>query len=194
MLQVACSRDGLVLDAFAGSGTTGHAVLAQNASDGGQRRFILAEMDAGIAQDITAERIRRVIEGYDYRDQRGGAHHEPGIGGGFRYCTLGETLFDQAGAIREHVTYEELARHVYFVETGAPLPAEGILDAPLLGIHNGTAVYLVTSGVLTYRRLSELPAHHGPATIYAPGCNINEQRLAEIGTTFKQIPYEIRVG
>ncbi|RMH45198.1 MAG: site-specific DNA-methyltransferase, partial [Gammaproteobacteria bacterium] len=63
ILQIATDKDSLVLDSFAGSGSTGHAVLKQNAEDGGNRRFILVEMDENIAANVTAERVRRVIEG-----------------------------------------------------------------------------------------------------------------------------------
>ncbi len=72
--------DALVVDTFAGSGTTGHAVLSLNHDDGGQRRFILIEMEPHIARDITTERIRRVANGYV------NARGQPvqGLGGGFR--------------------------------------------------------------------------------------------------------------
>ena len=109
ILQIATDKDSLVLDAFAGSGTTGHAVLQLNKEDGGNRRFILIEMKPELCRDITAERLRRVIEGQPHpptpspddkeqgrRQERGsglGGRGSP-LGGGFRYCTLGETLFD----------------------------------------------------------------------------------------------------
>jgi hypothetical protein len=64
ILQIATDKDSLILDSFAGSGTTGHAVLKQNAADGGNRRFILVEMDDNIARNVTAERIKRVASGY----------------------------------------------------------------------------------------------------------------------------------
>ena len=64
ILQIATDKDGLILDSFAGSGTTGHAVLKQNAEDGGTRKFILVEMDAGIAKNVTSERVKRVSHGY----------------------------------------------------------------------------------------------------------------------------------
>ena len=57
-------KDSLILDSFAGSGTTAHAVLKQNAADGGNRRFILVEMDKDIAGTVTAERVRRAAQGY----------------------------------------------------------------------------------------------------------------------------------
>src|SRR5690606_10799665 len=64
ILQIASDKDSIILDSFAGSGTTGHAVLKQNVEDGGERKFILVEMEPKIAGDITAERVRRVASGY----------------------------------------------------------------------------------------------------------------------------------
>lgn len=74
-------RDSVVLDSFAGSGTTAHAVLRLNRADGGRRRFVLVELEPAIARGVTAERVRRVCEGH------AGAE---GLGGGFRFCELGE--------------------------------------------------------------------------------------------------------
>ena len=63
-------------DSFGGSGTTAHAVLALNAKDGGTRRFILCEMEA-YADTLTAERVRRVIRGYDYTGTQETELHPP---------------------------------------------------------------------------------------------------------------------
>ena len=65
IITVAADKDAIILDSFAGSGTTAHAVLALNKQDGGNRRFILVECE-DYADNITAERIRRVINGYKY--------------------------------------------------------------------------------------------------------------------------------
>ena len=121
ILQIATNPGDLVLDSFAGSGTTGHAVLQMNAQDGGNRRFILVEMVPDIARKIAAERLRRVIQGYTRTDSRGKEHAIAGLGGGFRYCTLDEPLFDARGRVRWGVTFGELARHIFFTETGHPL-------------------------------------------------------------------------
>lgn len=77
-------RHAIVLDCFAGSGTTAHAVLELNAADGGQRRCLLVEMDARIARQVTAPRWRQVIAGH--RDAQG--RPVAGVGGGFDYCQL----------------------------------------------------------------------------------------------------------
>ena len=65
ILEIATNKDSLILDSYAGSGTTGHAVVALNAKDGGSRRFILCETE-DYTDTLTAERVRRVISGYDY--------------------------------------------------------------------------------------------------------------------------------
>lgn len=214
IIQIATDSNDLVLDSFAGSGTTGHAVLQTNKEDGGNRRFILVEMDSTIAQNITSERLKRVAQGYTYKDQKGNKKNEKGLGGGFRYCELGVTLFDADGQIREEVKYNDLAGHVYFVETGRPISppfpkgkgaktSKGKSRFPLLGIHNDTAVYLLYNGILKDKRanggnvltraiLQSLPKHDGAKIIYGTGCLLSEEKLRELGITFRQIPYEVK--
>jgi adenine-specific DNA-methyltransferase len=199
ILQIATDKDSLILDSFAGSGTTGHAVLKQNAEDGGKRRSILVEMDENIAQNITAERVRRVSQGYE--NAKG--ERVPGLGSGFRFSKLGKTLFDEAGAIREDVKFRELAEFVYFHHTGSPMP-KGWKTSPLLGVVDGRAIYLLYNGILADRSvdggnvltapiLAALPPHTGPKTIYATSCRIGPNRLMKEGIQFKQTPYALRV-
>ena len=191
----------IVMDVFGGSGTTGDAVLRLNSLDDQNRRFVLVEMKPKIAQEITRERVKRVAEGYT--NAKGEA--VPGLGGGFRYVRLGEELFDEHGRINEAgVRFADLARHVYFSETGEPLPKERIsAKTPLLGVHHGRAVYLLYNGilkdksvdggnVLTTATLEHLPAHDGPKVVYAAGCRFSKARLEREGITFKQTPYAIR--
>lgn len=66
IIEIAASDDALVLDSFAGSATTAHAVLEANRKDSGSRRFILVEME-DYADRLTAERVRRAIKGYDFK-------------------------------------------------------------------------------------------------------------------------------
>jgi adenine-specific DNA-methyltransferase len=200
-IQMATDRDSVILDSFGGSGTLAHAVLRQNAEDGGMRRFVLVEMESKIADEITRERVKRVAEGYT--NAKGEA--VPGLGGGFRYVRLGEELFDEHGRINEAgVRFADLARHVYFSETGEPLPKERIsAKTPLLGVHHGRAVYLLYNGilkdksvdggnVLTTATLEHLPAHDGPKVVYAAGCRFSKARLEREAIAFKQTPYAIR--
>lgn len=205
LVRAATRGDDIVLDSFAGSGTTGHAVLDLNREDAGRRRFLLVEREPDIAREITAERLRRVVQGYSYLGNRGNAATVEGLGGGFRFCELGPSLLDQDGAIREEVTFAELARHVFFTETGVPLARRPDRTSPLVGVHNGTAVYLLYNEMLGGRRrdggnvltsalLAELPPHDGPKVIYAESCRLGESRLRRENIVFKQTPYDVRVG
>jgi site-specific DNA-methyltransferase (adenine-specific)/adenine-specific DNA-methyltransferase len=199
ILQIATDKDSLVLDSFAGSGTTGHAVLKQNTEDGGNRRFILVEMDEGIAQNVTAERVRRVALGYTNAKGQAVA----GLGGGFQFCRLcPEPLFDADGQIRGDVTFAQLAEFVWFVETGTGF--SGTADSPLLGIFEGRAIYLLYNGilkdksadggnVLTSAVFEALPPFAGPKVIYAAACRLGNARLAREGIIFKQTPYALEM-
>ena len=199
-IELSTSKNDLILDSFAGSGTTAHAVLKQNAEDGGNRRCILVEMDPNIARKVTAERVRRVAQGYT--NAKG--ETVPGLGGGFRYATLGKPLFGANGHINPEVNFAELARFVWFMETGTPLASKKPIS-PLLGVHEGRAVYLLYNGilkdksagggnVLTSPLLAELPAHDGPKTIYGTRCLIKPERLRALRIAFRQLPYELKVA
>lgn len=202
VLEIGADKNSLVLDSFAGSGTLGHAVLAANAEDGGNRQFILVEMDEKIARAVTHQRLKKVVEGYT---SLAGGDVVPGLGGGFRFCEIGQPLFDENGGIREEVSYADLAQHTYFSETGLPLSNGTSGKSPLLGVHGGEAIYLLYNGVLGDRRpdggnvltsavLSQLPPHDGPKVIYGEGCRLGAARLERERITFKQIPYDVRTG
>ena len=203
ILQIATSPGDLVLDSFAGSGTTGHAVLKLNRATADQepRRFILVEMEAKIAREITAERVRRVAEGYE--NAKG--EQVEGLGGGFRYCELGEPLFDESGKIRDTVSFADLARHVYFTETGEPLPRGRVTKSPFLGECRGVGIYLLYNGilddtsaqggtVLTRAVLAKLPKFEGQKVIYCAGCLLGKDRLQAERILIRQTPYEIKVS
>jgi site-specific DNA-methyltransferase (adenine-specific)/adenine-specific DNA-methyltransferase len=197
LLKMASDKDSIILDSFAGSGTTAHAVLKQNSEDGGNRKFILVEMEPHIARDITAERVRRVAGGYT--NAKG--EQVEGLGGGFQYCRLSqEPLFDATGAVREDVTFAQLAEFVWFAETGTGF--SGKAKSPLLGVHEGVAVYLLYNGILKDRSvdggnvltapvLALLPPHAGPKVIYAAANRLGAPRLQRERIVFKQTPYAL---
>jgi hypothetical protein len=81
-------------------------------------------------------------------DARNEERRVEGLGGGFRYCGLGEPLFDESGKIRGTVRFSDLAAHVFFTETGTPIPTRATGKNPLLGEHNGKAIYLLFNGVM----------------------------------------------
>lgn len=203
VLEIGSSPGDLVLDSFAGSGTTGHAVLKLNCIEANKasRHFILVEMESKIAHEVTAERVRRVAEGYT--NAKG--EKVEGLGGGFRYCELGEPLSDEHGKIRESVRFADLARHVYFTETGEPLPRGRVPKSPLLGACRGVGIYLLYNGilgdksagggnVLTRAVLAKLPPFDGQKVIYCAGCLLGRDKLRAERIVVRQTPYEIKVN
>lgn len=199
LLALVTDRDSLVLDSFAGSGTTAHAVMALNSLDGGSRRYVLVEMDHMVSHNVTARRLKQAIEGYD---------DTPGLGGGFRFCKLGEPLFEADGSVAAIVRFSDLAAHLYFAETGAPLPKRASGKTPLLGVHQGRAFYLLYNGVLgdkrpaggnvlTHAVAEGLPPHPndaGPRIVFGEACRLGDKALADYGITFRQIPFDVKVG
>ena len=101
MLEIASNKDSIILDSFAGSGTTAHAVLNMNKADGGHRKFILVEV-MDYADSITAERVKRVIRGYGE-----GKNAVEGTGGNFSFYDLGEPLL-VGDCLNEAVAPEKL--------------------------------------------------------------------------------------
>mgnify|MGYP001067557712 CR=1 FL=1 len=191
ILHIATNPGDLVLDSFLGSGTTAAAAHKMG------RRYIGIEMGEH-ALTHCVPRLRKVIEG-----EQGGISEAVNWkgGGGFRFYRLGESIFDEDGAIRERITFAQLAAHVWFCETGEPL--SGRAESPLLGVHDGTACYLLYNGilgdkkpqggnVLTRRVLESLSPWDGPKVIYGERSMFSPQRMKELNLVFRQIPYDIK--
>jgi adenine-specific DNA-methyltransferase len=193
ILEIGTERDSIILDSFAGSGTTAHAVLQLNQEDGGDRKFILIEtMD--YAETITAERVRRVMTGYG-EDTKAVA----GLGGGFDFYEMGEPLFLPDGNLNEAVSVDEIRRYVAYSEGVAP---ESLLERDnehspyLLGWAGETAVIFYyepqSETRLDARFLSRLRFGLAPAIIYADVCLLDEKLMKRRGIIFKKIPRDVR--
>ena len=188
ILQIASDPDSIILDSFAGSGTTAHAVLNMNKADGGHRKFILVEM-MDYADSITAERVKRVIQGYGE-----GKKAVEGTGGSFSFYDLGEPLLI-GDCLNESVGPEKIREYVWFMETRAPYaPATG--ENPYyLGTCNDTGYYFYYEPeqvtVLDYPFLSTITEKSGSTVIYADRCSIGADKLAQMGIVFKKIPRDI---
>lgn len=188
ILQIASDPDSIILDSFAGSGTTAHAVLNMNKADGGHRKFILVEM-MDYADSITAERIRRVIQGYGE-----GKNAVAGTGGSFSYYELGEPLLIGEN-LNEAVESEKIREYIWFMDTKTPYaPVAG--DNPYyLGRHNDTVYYFYYEPqqitVLDYDFLATVTEKAGGTVIYADRCSIDDGKLSQMGIVFKKIPRDI---
>jgi adenine-specific DNA-methyltransferase len=197
--QVTTNND-IILDSFSGSGTTAHAVLNLNQQDGGNRKFILIEME-DYAETITAERVKRVINGY------GGKF---GTGGSFDYYELGQPLFNE-GVLNEEVGVQKIRQYVWYSETNCPYsppleglgeasfpyspPLEGQGEAFFLGKHNDTAYYFnfepekVTT--LDHQFLSTMKIKAEQYVVYADNCLLTKEFMTKHHLIFKKIPRDI---
>ena len=183
-------ENAVILDSFAGSGTTAHAVLNMNQADGGNRKFILVEM-MDYADSITAERVKRVIDGYGE-----GKKAVEGTGGNFSYYELGPVLLLPDGNLNEEVGPQKIREYVYYMETKEPLPAEQPTDEPyFMGLCRNTAYYFyyererVTT--LDHAFLATVQTKAEGYTIYADLCAIPQETLRKHNITFKKIPRDI---
>ena len=189
VLKIAGDKDTLILDSFAGSGTTAHAVLKMNQADQGSRRFILIEM-GDYAEATTAERMKRVIQGYGK-----GKKQIPGTGGNFSFYELGAPLLTSEGYLNEAVGVERIREYMWYMETRSDLPKEGNGNPHYLGTSNSTSYYFYyqpgESTALDYDFLETIPERTESIVIYADRCHLSEKELTRFGITFKKIPRDI---
>lgn len=177
-----------ILDSFAGSGTTAHAVLKMNAEDGGNRKFILVEM-MDYAETVTAERVKRVIKGYGEGDKA-----VPGTGGSFGYYELGEPLMIGEN-LNETLPVEKIREYVFHTETHQTMPPPQAGDPYLLGVVGETAYYFCyeKGKVVKLNRslLKKLKTKAEAYVIYADICLLDEEELSRYNIVFKKIPRDI---
>jgi adenine-specific DNA-methyltransferase len=200
VLQLATDKNAIVLDTFAGSGTTAHAVLKLNAQDGGNRRFILCEM-MDYAETITAERVRRVMNGYGE-----GTKAVAGTGGAFDYYTVGAALFKEDKNLNEDVGEAAIRDYVAYTESIPPAQQYGTDNAAnpvskyALGASD-TALWLfyyeqdrittLNLDFLASLNIKTLPKRPEHFVIYADKCALDKEFLTQHGITFKRIPRDI---
>ena len=180
--------DALILDSFAGSGTTAHAVLNMNKADGGHRKFILVEM-MDYADSITAERVKRVIQGYGE-----GKNAVEGTGGDFSFYDLGDPLLI-GDVLNEDVGVDKIREYVYFTETKSRLPVPHADEPYFMGVHVDSAYYFYyeREAVTTLNRefLHTIKTKAGAYVIYADLCMLSEAEMEKYHITFKKIPRDI---
>ena len=174
ILQIAADKDSIVLDSFAGSGTTAHAVINANAKDGGTRRFVLVEM-MDYAESVTAERVERV-------------------GGDFSFYELGPQLMID-GVLNEEVPTEKIREYVWYTETKQPIGAAEKGDAYKLGVAFGVAYYFCyekeKSMTLNRAMLKKIKTKAESYVIYADACTLSSEELEKMHITFKKIPRDV---
>jgi len=191
IFSVSTDKNSVVLDSFAGSGTTAHAVLNLNKQDIGNRKFILIEME-DYADSITAERVKRVINGYGK-----GKSATSGTGGSFDYIELGQPIFNEDNNLNEEVGDDKIREYIYYSETKQYLERERKEEHKyLLDTYNDTGYYfyyeknkLTTLSLDTLNIVTEETEQY---LIYADICLLDKDYLVEKNIMFKKIPRDIR--
>jgi len=188
----------IILDSFAGSGTTGHAVLELNKEDGGNRKFILlqmpeatkAEPKKNICKEITRERVKLAIEKFGYKS-------------GFKYYRLGIPLDAETMLAGQLPTYNQFAKYVYYLCTGENLEAENKIKEKdfYVGEYGKQAIYLVykqdyetLTRLALNLTLAEKIKEQQPGKkriVYAPSCFLDEEYLTDNQIEFVGIPYSL---
>ena len=188
ILYIVGNTNLLVLDSFAGSGTTAHAVLNMNKADGGHRKFILVERE-NYADFITAERVKRVIQGYGQ-----GKNAVEGTGGDFSYYELGEPLMI-GDVLNESVGVDKIREYVYFMDTKCRLPEPHEDEPYFMGVHVNSAYYFyyerVSVTTLNREFLHTVKTRADAYVIYADLCMLSDAELDKHHITFKKIPRDI---
>ena len=201
LIRVATDKSSIILDSFAGSGTTAHAVLNLNKEDGGNRKFILVEME-DYANNITAERVRRVIKGVpNAKDEK----LKQGLGGSFTFCKLGDEFNIEKILTGETLPkYESLANYVFYTATGKSLetPAKQRVDY-FVGETDLYEVYLIYQADIAFLRSNESALNSKIVEIisnreskkqklvFASAKYMGQNELNDHRITFCQLPYAI---
>ena len=202
LINMVCDENDIILDSFAGSGTTAHAVLSLNKEDGGNRKFIVIECE-DYADTITAERVRRVINGVP--DARDPALQE-GLGGSFTYCTLGEPIEVETMLTGEALpSYAALAANLLYTTSGVSVGSDKLEsenDDGLFHSDDKNDYYLLYEPDLEYlrsnaailnleraERIRNTSHENGrKAIVYAAGNYIGQRELTKMGIIFCQLP------
>lgn len=248
ILQLSTSSNDIILDSFAGSGTTAHAVIEQNRVDGGNRKFILIET-LDYAKEITAERVKRVQQGYAFTGKdkttlfektltttqllnakgmqklledvaklienekanytkiektfkdntlkvigiKDIKEFKEGLGGGFKYCELGVEIFDEVGELNSSLTFDDIAKHIYFVEFKQPL-AKKSASCPYVGSYKKQHLYFYEERfkILDMKKLIKEHDEYKELIVYTRKSTISNDELKKHKIAIRYIPYDIK--
>lgn len=198
LLEYSTDENDIILDSFAGSGTTGQAVMELNKQDGGNRQFVLVQMtesseqepEKNICKDKTRTRIQKVIEAYEFKD-------------GFKYLRVGSPIDPDTMLDGDLPTYQQFAEYVYYLATGGHLADKSKVDTSnhFVGMESGQAVYLIyeqdmdklTRLALTLQ-IAESIVKHSPGkrrVVFAPSCFLDEEYMTAMQIEFVSVPYNL---
>lgn len=186
LVEYFSDEDSIILDSFAGSGTTAHAVLNLNKQDRGKRKFILIEME-DYANDITAERVKRVAKGYGTSAGSANKPKVEGTGGAFDYYELGLPLFDEKQNLNEAVGLPKIREYIWYSETRTTF-TEPNAKNHFLGKKEGSVYYFIyekdSLTTLDYDSLEMIKTKGEQYIIYADNCLLPKNFMAKKNIIF----------
>jgi adenine-specific DNA-methyltransferase len=198
LINLVSNTDSIILDSFAGSGTTMHAVAELNKEDDGRRKCILVQMteasdaepNKNICRDITRERVKRSIDKFEYQS-------------GFKYFKVGISIDPDTMLDGQLPSYNQFAEYVYYLATGGHLEDKNVIDTSrhFVGLAGSTAIYLIyeqdvdrlSSMALTLHLAQQIIADSPGKRrlIYAPACFLDEEYMSAMQIEFVSIPYNL---
>ncbi len=188
LLEYFTQAGDLVLDSFAGSGTT-PAVATKM-----KRRWIAVELGEH-CYSHTLKRLTSVAKGEDGTGVSEKYNWEGGSG--FSFCELSEPITGAYGMLNRSLSYESLARHIYYTETREALDDSAVIHKPYIGSYGDTGYFLLYASeddtVLDKAFAMSLEDYTGTKVVYADRCNVSAAYLKNSGIIFKQIPYQVEV-
>lgn len=197
IFTVSTDKNSIILDSFAGSGTTAHAVLNLNKQDGGNRKYILIEME-DYADTITAERVKRVIKGYGNSETSITGLKTEGTGGSFNYYQLGEPLFLEEDVLNEAVGLENILKYIWYSETRtsySPTAHSLVEENYRIGSKDQTDYYFYYSKdavtTVDYDFMAKIKHKASQYIIYADNCLLEKDFMLKHHIIFKKIPRDI---
>ena len=198
IIDISTDKNSIIIDSFAGSGTTAHAVFDLNKEDGGKRQFILVETE-DYADKITAERVRRVIKGVkNSKDEK----LKKGLGGSFSYFDLGKPIeMEKLLSGKNLPSYKELARYVFYTATGEQFDDKQIDEKrSFIGESKDYEIYLFYKPNLEYLKSTALTLDRAKdlgkfkkkrRLVFAPTKYLDQEYLDAYHIDFAQLPFEI---
>lgn len=197
IIEIGTDHNDIILDSFAGSGTTAHAVLNLNNQDGGNRKFILIEME-NYADSVTAERVKRVAKGYGNSQTSKSGLKKEGTGGSFNYYQLGEPLFLEEDVLNEAVGLENILKYIWYSETRTaynPKAHSLVEENYRIGSKDQTDYYFYyTKDAVTtvdYDFMAKIKHKASQYIIYADNCLLEKDFMLKHHIIFKKIPRDI---
>ena len=197
ILKVATDKNSIILDSFAGSGSTAHAALALNKEDGGNRRFILVECEDYV-DSVTAERVRQIITGVPTAKNE---NLNAGLGGSFSYFKLAKPMRQESLLDGSNLPdYERLAGYVFFTATGEEFEPEQVRRKDwFIGKGRHYDVFLIYEAdierlkdlALTLDIARKLPGDSKDKLVFAPTRHLDQEFLHQYNITFQQLPFQI---